>query len=150
MPSSGYRCALALVLLALSPAARAQTPGDCDPGQAHAYLSVNDVRARVFNTGSLFYSESTSAAQYFVPKGSGRSPIYAAGLWIGGMVDGQIRVAGSRYDPWEFWPGPLDANGQAPADCAAYDRIWRVSQDDIARYGRPDWHKSAREPWSTR
>ncbi|HYE58773.1 MAG TPA: T9SS type A sorting domain-containing protein [Rhodothermales bacterium] len=33
-----------------------------------------------------------------------------------------------------FVPGPLDAAGSAPVDCARYDRIWIVSIEDVRRY----------------
>src|SRR5690606_34010972 len=58
----------------------------------------------------------------------------ASGIWIGGKVGGELRGAGARYTRFEFWPGPLDpttARPVNPSDCAAYDRIWKVSQSDI-------------------
>jgi hypothetical protein len=126
----------ALVVLCLLPlAARAQTPGTCAPGRAERDLAVGDVRARVFNTGSLFYGNTSSAA-YLVPASEQRSPIYAAGLWVGGKAGGELRVAGATYADYEFWPGPLLDGGvlPRPEDCAAYDRIWRVSRGDVARF----------------
>ena len=55
---------------------------------------------------------------------------------MGGRVDGELRVAGATYSDFEFWPGPLDpATGRPvnPADCSAYDRIWKVSRGDVLR-----------------
>ncbi len=43
-------------------------------------------------------------------------------------------MAASDYGPWEFWPGPLDENGQAPADCSAFDRMYKISIDDLIAY----------------
>jgi hypothetical protein len=122
--------------------ARAQVPGQCEQGRATNVLDIGDVRARVFNTGSLFFGYDGVTgyqAAYEVPKGSGKSPLYAAGLWVGGFVDGGLRAAGASYANFEFWPGPLDAaTGRPPdpADCSAYDRIWRVSRHDVAEYYR--------------
>lgn len=132
------RVLLALTLaLGVSPAV-AQPVGDCELGTAEGDLDVNDVRARVFNTGALFYGNTTTdGTGYLVPKRAGYlSPIFATDLWIGGKVDGELRVAGARYDRFEFWPGPLDEDGRVPdpLDCTTYDRIFVVSRNDIARY----------------
>ena len=127
--------ALSLILLAAP--AFAQTPGTCDLGVAEGDLDVNDVFARVFNTGSLFFGNSTTAGNgYLVPKETRNSPVFATGLWVGGQVNGQIRVAGARYTRFEFWPGPLNSGATLPnpTDCSAYDRIFVVSREDVARY----------------
>ena len=130
-----FRRAAALAALALfAPAALAQ--GTCSTGTAMADLDANDVRARMFITGGLFFNGG--AANYEVPKGSGVNAIFAAGLWLGGKVDGELRTAAATYaqggENYEFWPGPLDDDGAPPDDCAAFDRIWLVSQADIEAY----------------
>ncbi len=122
--------------LGTAPATYAQiSPGSCTLGTAAKDLDVNQIRARVFNTGSLFYSE-TAQAQYIAPQSSGLSPIFASGIWIGGLVNGNLRTAGSRYAQFEFWPGPLNDDGSLPnpADCSAFDRIYKVSRQDIQDY----------------
>ncbi|MDX1418507.1 MAG: T9SS type A sorting domain-containing protein [Rubricoccaceae bacterium] len=109
------------------------TPGSCELGTAAKDLDVNRVQARAFNTGSLFFG-ATAEAIYLVPKSSGTSAIFASGIWIGGMRDGQLTGAGSRYDNFEFWPGPLDpSTGRPvnPSNCATFDRIFKVSGSDI-------------------
>ncbi len=110
-------------------------PGSCILGRAQRDLDVNNVRARVFNTGSLFYGNGAEA-QYVVPKAAETSPIYATGVWIGGMVGNELRVAAATYSDFEFWPGPLGDDGRPvnPSNCGAYDRIWKVSKDDISTY----------------
>ncbi len=125
----------ALLLFALP--ARAQTPGTCTLGQAQAQLDVSDVAATLFNTGSLFFGNQTADGDgYAVPRYSNRPSIFAAGLWVGGRVGGQVRVAAARYTNFNFWPGPLDATGRPvnPASCAAYDRIYTVSVNDVTAY----------------
>ncbi|MDX1408795.1 MAG: hypothetical protein R3330_11695, partial [Saprospiraceae bacterium] len=109
--------------------------GSCITGRAERDLDVNNVLARMFNMGGLFFGNS-SAAAYIVPKASGLSPIFASGIWIGGTVDGVLHVAGSTYDDFEFWPGPINDDGTLPnpEDCATYDRIYKVSRLDIENY----------------
>jgi len=125
------------VLAGLVAPAFAQTPGTCAPGTAEADLDISDVFARVFNGGNLFFGNTTVAGDgYLVPKFSGNSPIFAAGIWIGGTVGGDLRVAGSTYSRFEFWPGPLEPGAMLPDpdDCSLYDRIWVVSIFDLDLY----------------
>ncbi len=126
---------LALLLFAVP--ARAQTVGTCALGRAQSALNLSDVFAAVFNTGSLFFGNTlTNGDGYLVPRPAGVSPIFAANLWVGGRVNGEVRVASARYTNFNFWPGPLDATGSPvnPADCSAYDRIFRISLNDVAAY----------------
>lgn len=110
-------------------------PGSCTLGSAQKDLDVNNVRSRVYNTGSLAYGNGNSA-QYVVPKAAEYSPIFAHGIWIGGQVNGDLRVAGATYQDFEFWPGPLGADGRPvnPSNCSAYDRVWKVDRQDILNY----------------
>ena len=136
------RLATLAALALLAPAAAAQAPGDCALGTAEGDLDVSDVFARVFNTGSLFFGNTTTAGDgYLVPQFDRTSPIFAAGLWVGGVVDDTVRVAGSRYSGFTFWPGPLNDDGTLPdpADCSPYDRVYVVSGydvQDLERAGR--------------
>ncbi len=127
------------ILFLLSVPVLAQTPGSCELGVAEGDLDVNQVFARVFNTGALFFGNDTTAGNgYLVPKTSGKSPIFAAAFWVGGKVNGELRVAAARYTRYEMWPGPLNAGATlpSPTDCSAYDRIFVVSRDDVAHYLR--------------
>ncbi len=130
---------LLALLLGAAPQAYSQapTPGSCLLGQAEKDLDINNVLARMFNTGSLFYGGSTTnGLGYLVPQASGNPPIFASGIWIGGMVDGNVVTAGSRYDDFEFWPGPLNDDGTLPNpnDCSEFDRIYKVSEVDIRNF----------------
>ena len=130
---------LALVVGAADVRAQAAPQvGSCTLGTATATLDVNNVFAAAFNTGSLFFGGSfTNGDGYLVPKATGLSPIFASGIWIGGKVGAETRLAGSRYSGFEFWPGPLDAaTGRPvnPSTCKAYDKIYSVTRKDIAAY----------------
>jgi len=110
----------------------AQTTGTCAPAEAEAYLDVNNVRARIFNNGALFWKGQPYV--YEVPKGSGVNAIFNASFWIGGLHGVQRRVASPRYGNWEFWPGPLDDDGHPPHRCTFFDRIYKITRNDIERY----------------
>ena len=111
---------------------RAQPVGTCLPAGAEAYLDVNNVRARIFNDGGLFWQGGPYA--YEVPQGAGVHAVFAASLWIGGMAGDELRMAGTRYGPYEFWPGPLDASGAPAADCTRYDHLFAITRADVERY----------------
>jgi Secretion system C-terminal sorting domain len=104
----------------------------CTTGNAVKYLDANNAKAGLFNTGGLFFKDQET---YFIPANTTKSPLYAAGIWIGGKnTANELRFAGSMYRAWEFWPGPLDANGNPPADCSLYDRIYKVTKAEVAQY----------------
>ncbi|MEL6613673.1 MAG: hypothetical protein AAFQ53_16380, partial [Bacteroidota bacterium] len=116
-------------------AQQASKAGACDPGTAEEFLDGNNVNALLFNVGALFWKGGDHI--YEVPKGSGRQAIFASGIWIGGQVDGVTRFAGSDYGPYEYWPGPLDANGNVtPEVCSQFDRFWKVNRSDIQEYNQ--------------
>ncbi len=106
--------------------------GTCRPALGESYLDINNVRARILNNGNLFWRGSP--AVYEVPQGGGAQAIFTSGIWIGGNVGGQLRVAAARYGDYHFWAGPLDDNGAPPADCSQFDRLYNVSIDDIQDY----------------
>lgn len=101
-------------------------PGTCAPGSAVAFLDIGNVTALVRNDGGNFFPSSGSfPLHYEVPKGSGMNAHFAESMWIGGFVDGALRVSASTYGPQELWPGPLDTHA-GPRDCSAFDRIWEA------------------------
>ncbi len=112
--------------------ANAQSTSNCQGALGEAFLDVNNVRARILNNGGLFWRGSPHV--YEVPKGGGSNAIFASGIWLAGEVGGQLRAAASRYGPWEFWAGPLDENGNAPADCSIFDKVFKVSVADVEAY----------------
>ena len=108
----------------------------CEPGISSVDLDVNNVRARIYNNGDLFYPD----AVYEVPKGSGLHSIFASSIWIGGLANGELRMAAATYaqfgEDFEFFPGPLNDDGTVPNpnDCSQYDTIYKVSRADIVQY----------------
>ncbi len=122
-----------LVVLGISSVlgARGQV-GTCTSPLGESYLDINNVRARILNNGNLFWRGGPHV--YNVPKGGRAQAMFNAGIWVGGIVDGQLRVAAAQYGPYHFWAGPLDDYGAPPADCADFDRLYKVSIDDIQHY----------------
>ena len=134
------RLASSLGLLASSlwaAPALAQTPGSCETGTAQAVLDESGVQASLFNTGGLFFGGTTTSGNgYIVPKETGNSPIFAATVWIGGKVGGEVRASFARYGRYRMWPGPLDEGATLPDpdDCSPYDRFWTLTVLDVLGY----------------
>ncbi|GAB5533957.1 MAG: hypothetical protein Rubg2KO_02060 [Rubricoccaceae bacterium] len=129
-----------LLLLAIAMVAApvlAQTSGSCVEGTAQRTLDASNVQASLFTNGNLFFGGSTTSGDgYLVPKLSRNSPMFAAGIWLSGTVNDEIRVSAARYGRYLFRPGPLNDDASLPSqvDCLAYDRIWVVSTYDVSIY----------------
>lgn len=131
--NSMKRGVLTFLLLLFYAEASAQEAGTCEPGEASAYLKANNVRAGIYNAGQLFWGPTDGYSQYRAPRNGGISSVFAASLWVGGLVGSELRFAGTDYGPFEYFPGPLTDDGMAPNpnDCSAYDRIFSVTQLDL-------------------
>jgi len=105
------------------------------PYEVCPYLDINQVRARVWNNGTMFW-DLTGEALYEVPKGSGKTAIFGNGLWIGGLdQSNQLHIAAQTYrqSGSDFWPGPLDTVNASidSATHAAFDTIWKINRSTI-------------------
>ncbi|MCH7762819.1 MAG: T9SS type A sorting domain-containing protein [Candidatus Marinimicrobia bacterium] len=77
------------------------------------------------NNGALVDHTATGDSGLEWPKGSGKTAIFASGLWLAGMVQGGIRTAVAEFAR-EFQPG---AYGENPND-SKY-RIYRIYKAEI-------------------
>ncbi len=109
---------------------RAQTAA-CEPGTASAFLEANDVRAKIFNSGHLFWDGHPNA--YEVPSGAGVQAAFVQMLVLTGRVNGEIRGSVARPRGYEVWPGPVDEVTGLPPEgaCAAFDRIYNIEAADL-------------------
>jgi hypothetical protein len=69
-------------------------------------MDVNNLDMIVTNHGSFAYDMITGNPGLVYPKGSWKTAVFAAGLWVGAVVGGQVRVAVSEYAQ-DFVPGPM-------------------------------------------
>jgi hypothetical protein len=115
--------------------ARKATPArkaaDCVPASGSSQLTVNNVRAYIETSGSMWFRQSR--AEYFIPKEGQASSMFAAALWIGGRdIAGQLKLAAIRFKQIgnDFWPGPLTLTGAIvdQATCARYDKHFVMSK----------------------
>jgi len=118
---------LVLFLIPVLPA-QAQI-GNCQTARAQTLLEVGNIRARIYNDGALFWKGGTN--QYEAPKNSGLHSIFASSFAVGGLINDRLHMAASTYGRYEFWPGPLDTDGNPPSDCSVYDQIWEITTEDF-------------------
>jgi hypothetical protein len=109
----------------------------CADPTAHSFLDINNVRARI-NLGQSSWWDLIGSASYEVPKGSGKHCFFTGSLWVGGIDEqGQIRGAAARFRQvgQDFWPGPLDSNGQIDSvSCTENDRIYKLNKWQVAEF----------------
>lgn len=116
---------------------------DCEPATALTNVELNNVKASLSTSGTIFFKDDVLDAGYEIPKGEGRHSIYAGALWIGALDDGNnLKMAAQTYgvlstyegllEVDDFWPGPLDSNGETTAaTCSRYDRFWTITKKEI-------------------
>ena len=105
----------ALMLLVLGSATQGhwkagadRTPLDFD---TESRIDANQVDMFVTNYGSFAWDISTGNSGLIYPKGTTKTALFAAGLWIGAKVDGDVRVAVAEYD-MEYGPGVHPPTGR--------------------------------------
>jgi len=122
------------------------TAAGCLPGAGFKYLEINNVRTRINTGGDMWWD--FEVAQYEIPKGSRKTSMFSAALWIGGIdVNDQLKLAALRFrqgpssgNPGtgnDFWPGPLTIDGTAAISeetCAEYDKLFPITRTEIDEY----------------
>jgi len=97
-----------------------------------AYIGVNNLQMLVSNVGSFAYDPSSHFGKHdglYFPRGSSKSVVYAAGIWVGARVDGEPRVTVSEYTQ-EYSPGGMDG-GEAVPDVGRF-HVYKISRGDDA------------------
>jgi len=122
-----------------APGGNKKIASGCLPATSSTELDINNVRARI-NTGGDMWWDLQGTAQYEIPKGSGKTSMFAAALWIGGLdVNDQLRLAAQRFRQVgiDYWPGPLTIDGTASVDaatCSEYDRHFAITRGEVAEF----------------
>ncbi len=120
----------------------------CLPAKSSNEVNINNVRARI-NTGGDMWWDLQGIAQYEIPKGSTKTAMFSASLWLGGTdVNGQLKGAFQRYrgSGNDYWPGPLTTDGKASITsevCDEYDKIFVITREEvdafILKFNNPEY-----------
>ncbi|MDR1758778.1 MAG: hypothetical protein LBR51_07515 [Bacteroidales bacterium] len=112
------------------------TNSKCLPAANSNELTINNVRAYLETNGTMWFKE---IAEYEVPKGSGKTSMFCAALWIGGRdASNQLKLAAVRFRQVgdDFWTGPLslvDAT-VSQATCSKYDRFYKITRAEVEQH----------------
>lgn len=91
-------------------------------------FDVNKISTYIRNNGSFNRNPGTGNAGFEWPKGTGNTANYASGIWLGGLVGTDPRVAIAEY-AYEFDAGPI-APGVNPEDPRW--RVYKIKRGDNA------------------
>jgi hypothetical protein len=109
-------------------------------------MNVNNVDMVVTNHGALAYDLITGGPGLVYPKGTGRTAVFASGLWIGARVDGITRVAVAEYGQ-EYVPGPM-RNGSFLPDQPDF-KTYTIRRGDITSPDYLNWPVAQGAPLGT-
>jgi hypothetical protein len=85
---------------------RRARPARTNPEDATQRIDINNISMVVKNTGSFAYDTQTGGSGLEFPKGTGKTAVFAAGLWLGAKVGGGVRVSVAEYSD-DFEPGRI-------------------------------------------
>ena len=113
-----------------------KSSASCFPPAKHTELSLNAVRAMLKTNGTMWFKEN---AEYEVPKGSGKTSMFSAALWIGGEdAYGGLYVAAMRFGQIgnDYYTGPLKMKDGSidPGSCSYYDNFYRMTRIEVERH----------------
>ena len=98
-----FLASTALAVPAGTPKRRAR-PHRAQPEDASKRIDINSISMVVKNTGSFAYDTENGASGLEFPKGTGKTAVFAAGLWMGALVGGKVTVSVSEYSD-DYAPG---------------------------------------------
>jgi len=120
----------------------------------HSYdsININNINAGFNSYGMLFskcefYPEHHLAkinSHFEVPKGSRKHTMFTSNIWIGGMNDNTLHLAGERHKSRgsDYSIGPVSDISDS-AYFRKWSRVWKISSDEIsyhiAHYNDPDY-----------
>ena len=96
-------------------------------------LDVNNIRAYFKTNGAHFFKEK---AEFEVPKGSGKTSLFAGALWLGAKdEEDKLYVAAMKYGSSgnDYFTGPTLSNNPGNT-CAYYDKFYEMSKKEVDRH----------------
>jgi len=109
-------------------------------------MNVNNLDMFVTNHGSFGWDLATSQPGLRYPNGTLKTPLFAAGIWVGAKVNGAIRTAVGEYSQ-EFSPGPM-YNGTFLVDQPAF-KNYRLDRGNTSSSDYLNWPSAIPDGTST-
>ncbi len=93
-------------------------------------IDVNNLEMFVYNDGNFAYDNANVLGKtdgLYFPRGTKKTVIYSAGLWIGAKVNNETRLSIAEYSS-EYGPGPMKDGTYLP-DNARF-RVYQINKGD--------------------
>jgi hypothetical protein len=104
-------------------------------------IDANNIEMIVTNHGSFAYDLTNQDAGLWYPRGTDKTCVYAAGLWIGAKVGSDVRITPGSFTQ-EYTPGPiLPGCGWVPDVGGALHKVYKIVRGDTTSYDYRNW------PW---
>jgi hypothetical protein len=114
---------------------RRARPARTNPEDAGQRIDINNISMVVKNTGSFAYDTQTGGAGLEFPKGTGKTAVFAAGFWMGALVNGGIRVSVAEYSD-DFEPGAIVGGASEPDSPAL--KVYKLNRVYLTADGAVD------------
>jgi len=113
----------------------------CASPASSSELDLNNVRALIHTGGDMWW-DLQGKPKYEVPKGSGKTALFAGSIWVGGKdVNGQLKLCAIKFRQtgYDYWPGPLIEDGPdratvSPEVCARYDQHFKITRSEVSLF----------------
>jgi len=120
---------------------RSVNASGCTRATASTTIEFNNVRALIHTGGDMWW-DLVGTAKYEVPKGSGKTALFAGAIWVGGTdINDQLRMAAVKFrsNGVDYWPGPLIVSGMdratvTPDVCSEYDRHFVITRQEVGEF----------------
>jgi hypothetical protein len=103
------------------------------------WLDANQIAMIIMNNGTFARDPLTGSSALIYPKGTNKSAVFAAGLWIAGKVNGEIRTACADYNT-EFQPGVILPSGLPDNPDLEKYRVYKIRPGDSADPSNPNYN----------
>jgi hypothetical protein len=116
-----------------------------------ASLDINNLKVTLSSIGEFGYPFEDNQ----MPNGSGKNCLFTQSLWLGGKTEnGNLKVAAQTYRQVgsDYRPGPLLSTPMTNATDSMYDKVYKISRQEIVNhilnYSNPNYTMpSSIEQW---
>ncbi|MDD5765401.1 MAG: hypothetical protein PHW79_03990 [Candidatus Marinimicrobia bacterium] len=108
------------------------------------WMNCNRMNGVFRNNGTWFYDNVLGDWGLEWPQGSGLSPIFAAGQYVGAKINGEIRVAGVQHSASEFQAGMINTTDVPYAKGDERFRWYELRPDGVGDWA--SWPSSGVAP----
>lgn len=109
-----------------------------------AWIDANQIASIFMNNGTFARDPQTGNAAFFYPRGTAKTAIYNAGIWLAGKVNGEIRTACADYVT-EYQPGVILPDGTPDNPDLEKYRVYKIKPGDSANPIDPNYNQDYAE-----